>query len=151
MSKTSKQTNQENYSYTFQTSMNTDKVFEILVNVREWWTGIYGETIKGESSKLNDQFTYKAGEGAHYSEQKVVELKPNQSIAWLVTKSNLTFLSDPTEWEQTIIRFDLSRNGDGTDVTFTHVGLAPQIECYKACSAGWTGYLNNLRKKLEGV
>ena len=66
-----------------------------------------------------------------------------------MTDSKLTFLSDPGEWTNTKFGFDLSTEEEKTLITFTHEGLTPRIECYDQCSAGWTGYLNNLSKKLK--
>ena len=45
-----------------------------LLNVDQWWSGLYEETIKGKSHHLNDEFTFEAGQGMHYSKQKLVEL-----------------------------------------------------------------------------
>jgi hypothetical protein len=110
---------------------------------------LYEETIKGKSAKPGDEFTFKAGGGVHNTTQKLVELIPGKKIVWSVTKSKLSFLNDPAEWEGTKIRFDLSPDGNRTNITFTHEGLVPEIECYKDCSTGWTGYLDNLKKALK--
>jgi hypothetical protein len=139
----------ENFVYRFKSSKTPEAIFELLLNVEEWWSGLYEETIKGKSHKLNDEFSFKAGGGVHYTVQKLVELVPNKKIVWLVTDSKLTFLSDPGEWKNTKISFDISKEGDKTVVTFMHEGLTPQIECYDDCSTGWTGYLKNLEKKLK--
>ena len=139
----------KNYTYSFQTSKSTEEVFKTLLDVRKWWSGLYDETIKGESKKINDEFTFNAGAGAHYTRQKLVELIPDKKVAWLVTDSNLTFLKDSSEWNNTKICFELSPNGNKTNVQFTHEGLVPQIECYDQCSSAWTGYLDNLKKALK--
>jgi hypothetical protein len=138
----------ENFTYSFQSSKTPGEIFELLLHIDQWWSGFYEETINGKSEKLNDEFTFKAGRGAHYTKQKLVELVPNKKIAWLVTESNLTFLSDPAEWIGTKIYFDIANGGDKTKVTFTHEGLAPEVECYDQCSAGWTNYLGKLKNNL---
>lgn len=139
----------ENFSYQIISSKTPESIFELLLNVDQWWSGLYEETIKGKSHHLNDEFTFEAGQGMHYSKQKLVELVPNKKIAWLVTESKLTFLSDAGEWTNSKLLFDISKENNKTIVTFTHDGLTPQIECYDQCSSGWTGYLNNLKKKLK--
>ena len=96
------------FTYGFQTPQSADHVFKTLLDVRSWWTGIYDETIKGDSIKLNDEFTIQAGNGAHYTKQKLVEAVPNQRIVWLVTESNLNFAKEPDEWTNTKICFDIS-------------------------------------------
>ena len=140
---------QENFNYNFKTSKTVNEVFEILLDVKQWWSGLYEETIKGKSRKEEDEFTFKAGGGLHFTKQKLIELVPGKKIVWLVTESELTFLSDPGEWVGTKLRFDVLPNGKYTEVTFTHEGLVPQIECYNNCSAAWTGYLDNLKKALK--
>lgn len=139
----------ENYTYTFKSSKSPDEIFEILSDVKRWWFGLFDETIKGKSEKPGDEFTFKAGGGVHSTKQKLIEFVPAKTISWLITESNLTFLNDPSEWEGTKIRFDLVAGGKETQVTFTHEGLIPAIECYSSCSAAWNGYLDNLKKALS--
>lgn len=78
---------------------------------------------------------------------------PNEKITWLVTDSQLNFLQDKTEWTGTKNIFEISKQDDKTLLVFTHVGLVPEIECYKDCFSGWTYYLaslENLITKGEG-
>jgi uncharacterized protein YndB with AHSA1/START domain len=137
------------FVFSFQTSQSAEKVFNTLLDVRSWWTGLFGENIKGDSSQLNDEFTFKAGNGVHYTKQKLIEAEPNKRIVWLVTESNLNFVETPDEWTGTKIRFDISGQSGKTDVTFTHEGLVPKFECYNGCAGAWTQYLENLEKRLK--
>src|SRR6478609_7117543 len=137
---------QQNFTYTFKTPKGSDEVYKLLLNVRQWWSGLFDESFEGTSNKEGDEFTFKAGGGLHDTTQKLIELVPGKKIVWLVTKSNLSFLSDPTEWKGTKISFDLSVDGKGTQVTFTHEGLVPEVECYGDCTAAWTGYLDKLHE-----
>ena len=122
----------ENFTYSFRSSKTPNAIFELLLNVDQWWSGLFEETITGKSHTLNDEFSFKAGNGAHYSKQKLVELIPGKKIVWLVTDSRLGFLSEPAEWTNTKICFEISKQEDKTQVTFTHEGLTPVIECYEA-------------------
>ena len=139
----------KNFTYSFTSSKTPEEVFELLLHIEQWWFGKYEETIKGKSEKINDEFTFNAGGGAHYSKQKLVELIPNKKIVWLVTDSKLSFLRDTGEWIGTKICFDISTEDNKTKLTFTHDGLVPEIECYNACSGGWTQYLEQLKNKLK--
>ena len=84
----------DSYTNSFTSSKTSDEVFEALLNVQQWWTGFYEETIKGKSKRVDDEFIFKAGGGAHYSKQKLIELIPNKKIVWLVTDSKLNFLNN---------------------------------------------------------
>ncbi|HPM32163.1 MAG TPA: SRPBCC domain-containing protein [Chryseolinea sp.] len=140
--------NSKDYTFSLKSSDTSKNIFDTLLNVRSWWVGLYSETIKGDSKKLNDEFTFSAGGGAHYSKQKLVELIPDKKIVWLVTDSNLNFLEKSNEWTGTKICFEISQKTDITQITFTHQGLVPKIECYNSCASAWTQYLQNLAEKL---
>lgn len=137
------------YSYSFTTGESPKEIFDLLLDVEKWWSGIYEETITGSSQKINDEFSFSAGGGMHFSKQKLVELIPGKKIVWEVTESNLSFLDDPKEWQNTKIAFYLSEIENETQVTFIHEGLKPQIECYDQCTNAWAQYLNNLKARLK--
>src|SRR4051812_13244872 len=99
------------------------EVFNVIKNVRGWWSGLYGEKFEGKSDKVNDEFDYWAGEGLHYSRQKLVELIQDKKIVWLVTDSKLDFIKNKQEWNNTKICFEISRQDNKTLVRFTHLGL----------------------------
>jgi len=135
----------KNFEFSFVSSKQPNELFSFLVNPKNWWVGLFGEKITGKSEAIGDEFSFKAGEGMHYTKQKLVELIPSKKITWLVTESKLIFLENTNEWEGTRIRFDLEPSGKKTKVTFTHIGLLPEIECYDQCSSGWTEYLQKLK------
>ncbi|MEO6303531.1 MAG: SRPBCC domain-containing protein [Bacteroidia bacterium] len=131
----------KDFTTTILVDKSAQEVFNAIKNVRGWWSGLYGEEFKGNSEQLNDEFTFKAGEGMHYSKQKLVELIPDKKIVWLVTDSKLTFLEDKSEWTNTKICFEISKQGAKTKIQFTHLGLFPEIECYNSCAPAWTQYI----------
>jgi hypothetical protein len=139
----------KSFQYSFTTSKKPGEVFTHLIDPKNWWVGLFGETIEGESNQLDDEFSFRAGDGVHYSNQKLIELVTNKKIVWLVTESNLSFLKNTNEWAGTKICFDIEKETDKTKITFTHHGLIPQIECYGGCSGAWTQYLQNLKEHLQ--
>jgi Activator of Hsp90 ATPase homolog 1-like protein len=139
----------ENFQYSFITSKKASEVFAHLKNPKNWWVGLFGETIEGKSEDINDEFSFSAGDGVHYSNQKIIELLADKKIVWLVTESNLSFLKNPDEWAGTKICFDIEKVGDKTKLTFSHIGLIPHIECYGSCSSAWTQYMQNLLAHLN--
>jgi len=133
----------KNFTATLIVDQTPEEVFNVVRNVRGWWSGYYSEEIKGDTEELNDEFSFRAGGGAHYSRQKLIEVIPNKKIVWLVTDSKLDFLEKKDEWTGTKVSFDISTKGNKTELAFTHEGLTPEIECYNSCAPAWSQYLQN--------
>ncbi len=131
----------KDFTFTIVTDRAPKDVFDTVCNVRSWWSGIFSEEFTGSSEKLNDEFSFHAGEGAHYSKQKLVELIPGKRVAWNVEESALTFIENQSEWTGTKIAFDIAEKDGKTELTFTHHGLTPEAACYDSCAPGWTRYL----------
>jgi hypothetical protein len=109
------------------------EVFQSINNVSGWWTG----DIKGSTAGVGDEFNYRYG-ALHDSTQRVTEFVPNEKITWNVIAAKLTFVEDPREWVGTDLIFDLTPVEQGTEIRFTHRGLAPVLECYDQCSNAWS-------------
>ncbi len=137
------------FTTTFLVDQSPEEIFNDILNVRDWWSGLHSEEIEGSTKKLNDEFIFRAAGGAHYSQQKLVEAIPGKRIVWLVTDSKLSFLNKKDEWTGTRLCFDISRQGNKTEVRFTHLGLVPGIECYNGCSSTWPKYLEHLLSPLK--
>jgi len=133
----------QNFTTSLLVDQTPEEIFKAITNVRGWWSGYYSESFEGETEKLNDEFSFRAGDGAHYSKQKLVEVTPNKTVVWLVTESELTFLEKKDEWTGTKVIFEISKKGNQTQLSFTHEGLTPTVECYNACAPAWTQYVQN--------
>lgn len=126
----------QNYTVTITVSKPIHDTFKAINNVSKWWT----DDLTGSSQKLNDEFTVQFGD-IHKTAQKIIEFVPDRKVVWLVTESRLNFIEDKEEWKNTKISFELSGQGDKTEIHFTHIGLVPEVECFKSCSKGWDHYI----------
>jgi len=133
----------QNLTHAFTVHKTSDEAFAAINDVRAWWSG----DIDGVTDQLGAEWTYRYKD-MHYSKQRIVELIPGKKVVWLVVDSYLSFVKDKTEWNGTTITFDIAAKGDGTAVTFTHVGLAPDVECYEACSDAWGSYIKGSLRNL---
>lgn len=140
----------DNFTTTLLVDQSPEEVFDAIRNVRGWWSGLYSEVISGNTEELNEEFTFRAGGGAHYSRQKIVETIPGKKIVWLVTDSELRGLEKKDEWTGTKITFDISKQGEKTRLVFSHVGLVPAVECYDSCSPAWSQYVQERLLPLIG-
>ena len=134
----------EDFTTSFLVDQSPQEVFDAINNVRGWWTG----EIDGSTDKLGAEFTYRYKD-IHRSTQKIAELVPGRKVVWDVTDAQLNFVHDKTEWIGTKVVFEIARDGDKTEVRFTHVGLVPAFECYGGCSGAWGSLVNdNLRNLI---
>jgi len=123
----------QDFTATLVVAQTPKQVFEAINNPRNWWPG----EINGNTSKLNDEFTYRYKE-LHYSRQRIIEMVPDQKVVWLVTESIINYARDKNEWTGTKISFEIFEQDNKTQLLFTHLGLDPQIECFDSCSNSWS-------------
>jgi hypothetical protein len=135
--------NNQNLTLTISVDQSPEEVFAAVMNVRGWWS----EALEGRSAAVGDEFTYRY-EAVHRSTHRVIEAIPGKSVAWLTLEAELTHARNPAEWTGTEVRFDIAREGDTTELRFTHVGLTPDNDCFEACSRGWGHYVGDSLRRL---
>jgi hypothetical protein len=132
----------QNYSTSFTVDQSPEEVFDAINNVRGWWS----EEIDGDTNKLGEfKYHYK---DIHLSTMKITEFVPGKKVVWHVVDNYFSFVKDKSEWKDTDIVFEIAKNGDKTEIHFTHVGLVPQYECYSVCSDAWGTYINGSLRSL---
>ncbi|CAM3490723.1 SRPBCC domain-containing protein [Occultella aeris] len=132
----------QDYTTTIAVARAAEDVFADISDVGAWW-GV----IEGRADAVGAEFVYEVPD-IHYSKFRVTELVAGERIVWRVLDSRLTFVADEREWDGTEIHFDLAARSDGTDVTFTHVGLNPGGECYDVCSTAWQHFIERSLRTL---
>ncbi|HEX4851904.1 MAG TPA: SRPBCC domain-containing protein, partial [Puia sp.] len=63
---------------------------------------------------------------SHYSKSRVIELVPNKKVVWLVTESLRK--TDNFDWSGTKMIFEITPNGDKTQLKFTYDGVVLENE-----------------------
>ena len=137
----------QDYNYVFSTDITLVEALDAISRVTEWWASDF----EGSSQKLDDVFTVHFGEVSVTF--RIVEVVPGKKIVWLVTDCNLTWLKDIKEWNGTRLEWEVSTVKNKTQISMTHVGLVPGIECYNDCETGWNFHIGTSLFKLitEGV
>ena len=133
--------NNQDFSVTIWVEQKPETVYKTILDVRAWWSGLYGESFEGTAEKPGDEFSFLAGGGIHHTKQRLIELVPNKKLVWLVTDANLSFVDQADEWKGTRFGFHISEEGGRTKIVFTHAGLIPSFQCYESCAPAWTQYI----------
>jgi hypothetical protein len=133
---------QQNYQSSIAANFSPAEAFEAITLVNQWWA----KNFEGSAKKLDDTFTVRFGET--YVTFTITECIPDQKIAWHVTNCHLPWLSNKTEWNGTTVQFEITTIGEQTQITITHIGLIPELECFEACQAGWNEHFKGSLLKL---
>jgi hypothetical protein len=133
----------DDFTTAFTVNQTPEAAFAAITNVRGWWS----EEIDGRTDKLGAEFKYHFRD-IHRCTIKITELVSGKKVVWRVLDNYFNFTNDETEWTGTDIIFEISKEGDKTEIRFTHQGLVPEYECYDACTDGWVTYINGSLRDL---
>lgn len=133
----------KNYSATIEVEQSPEEAFSSINKVTKWWS----ENLEGNTENLNDEFVIDWGQG-NFVAFKIIESVPGKKVRWLVTDSNLHWLADKKEWSNTEMDFTISPADGKTRISFAHVGLVPEVECYDMCVKGWDQYFKGSLREL---
>ena len=128
--------NNQNFTATILVTQSPVEVFNAINNPKVWWS----DEIEGDADKLNGEWTYHFDDN-HRSKMKTIEMIPGKKVTWLVEENYFKSIKDKNEWVGNKITFEISKQGDKTQLTFTQIGLTPAYECYNACNYAWTGFI----------
>lgn len=132
----------QDYNTAIAVNVAAEEAFTSINSVSDWWSA----SFEGRSGKLNDVFTVRFGEV--FITMKVVELIPYRKIGWEVTDCYKPWLKDKKEWNGTKISWEISAGKNATEISFTHIGLVPGLECYDGCAKAWSFYVKESLFKL---
>ena len=133
----------QHYTATFAVDQTPEQVFAAITNVRGWWS----EQIDGRTDQVGAEFKYHYRD-VHRARFKITEFVPAKKIVWHVVENYFDFVEDKTEWMGTDVVFEIGKQGDKTELRFTHVGLVPAYECYSVCTDAWGSYVKGSLRDL---
>lgn len=135
--------NNKSFTTTVLVNQSPTEVFNAITNVRGWWS----EEIEGGTANLNDQFNYHYKD-VHNCTVKLIEVIADKKVVWHVLDNTFSFVKDKKEWTNTKMIFEITKQGDKTQLQFTHEGLTTEFECYEICTESWGNYINSSLRNL---
>ncbi len=133
----------KDYNCTFRVPKTAQEVYHAAGNVAGWWMA----NAEGSTKAADDVFDIRLSETSWVS-FRVTEAIPGRRLVWLVTDCLLDWLKDIKEWKDTTITFEITANDGGAQVSMTHAGITPDVECYESCRKGWDQYVGTSLVKL---
>lgn len=113
----------------------------------KWWTpGSNAITVVGETITFRFDPTYWVMRAISLIPEKYVELECIEAhhIHDGLPSSILE------EWAGTKLKWDIRKQEGHTEITLTHEGLEPSLDCYEICEEGWDFFfVNSLKKYLD--
>ena len=128
----------QNFTTVLLVDQTPEAVFNAINNVSGWWS----EEIEGSTNKLHAEFKYHY-EDVHSCKMRIIEFIPNEKVVWLVADNYFKFTTDKSEWKDTKVIFEISKQNNKTQLRFTHLGLVPEYECYDICRDAWSNYIQS--------
>lgn len=125
-----------NFTVSILVGQSPAEVFKAVNNPRAWWS----DSIEGSPEQLNNEWDYHFGDN-HRSKLKTIEIVQDKKVVWLVLENYFKNAKNQSEWVGDKITFEISRQGDKTELIFTQIGLVPTCDCYKSCDWAWTGFV----------
>lgn len=125
----------KNYQASIMVDAGAEDVYNKIADVDGWWA----QNFTGSAKAIGDAFTVRFGDT--FVDFRITEAVPGTKVAWHVTNCWLPWQNDKTEWNGTTVVFELAEHAGKTTVDMTHIGLTPEVECYKNCENGWNRHI----------
>jgi hypothetical protein len=132
----------QDYQYKVSAHVSAEEAYLKVARVSDWWN----KASTGDAQKVGD--TFHVDWGQTWVDFKVVDAAPNKRVVWYVVDCQLPWLKNQKEWKDTQVVWELSAANGTTEVTMTHVGLTPAVECFGTCEAGWNFHVGESLLKL---
>ncbi|MFV2015081.1 MAG: hypothetical protein ACC656_06620 [Candidatus Heimdallarchaeota archaeon] len=115
-----------------------EQSYELLTNqIGTWWT-----SPESKANSIGDEPTFRFGDA--FWTMKVINLEKNRVVRWKCIVAHHVDTNVPieaiNEWEGTEIEFIIRQHEQGSEISLTHYGLIPSLNCFTICQAGWDYY-----------
>ncbi len=132
----------KNFQSSITVKATAEEAFDKIGHVSEWWS----TNVEGDPLQAGAFFTVRFGKT--FSIFKTLEIIPGKKIVWHVVESYLPLFKHANQWDDTKLVWDIAAQHDKTQITMTHIGLTPEIECFYDCEKGWNYYIKESLAKL---
>jgi hypothetical protein len=138
------------FKKTINVKTSNEKVFKaITTDVNKWW----GNVDNKMANKIGSEFSVFFEENTEWR-FVISELREFSHVTWKCIYANHSFSGlkgIKEEWLNSEIIFVCKVQKDNmVQLSFTHKGLTPDLNCYEICNAGWTHFIvNSLKQYLE--
>jgi Activator of Hsp90 ATPase homolog 1-like protein len=130
----------QDYENRIETSAGLEAAFDALTTLEglsAWWTPASGDATAG------GELIFSFG-ADRLAVMHVDVAEPKVGVRWTTTACHVS------DWVGTSPQFDLEPLAEGgTAITFRHVGLTTQLECWSDCNSGWNHFISSLRTYLD--
>lgn len=125
-----------------------DRVYAAIVTPEKWWTRF--ANVSCEEGGVSE-FRFPAD--GFFAAMKNLRLEPGRLVEWECVRQVHppdSGFRQRSEWEGTRIRFEIEPAGERKcRLHFEHLGLCPNLDCYRACDDAWQTYIISLRQLIE--
>ncbi|MCO1335375.1 SRPBCC domain-containing protein [Microbulbifer sp. OS29] len=126
------------YTTSFLSPATPERAYRVVAEqMPHWWTPTSAPFLAvGDTAKTGfDGQSYWVFRAKALIPQKLIELECIESF--MVSEQ----VDTPREWEGSTLRFEFVEQPGGIRLTFTHIGLRPEMKCWNMCKRGWDHYL----------
>ena len=128
------ETTTEDFRATKTFASDPNAVFAALTDIdalTAWWVPAAGGASAG------DTLRFLMGDSE-------VVMRVDEAAAPSTVRWSVLVCEPEADWVGTSITFEIAPAGTGSELSFRHDGLTPQLPCFDRCHAGWTYYLASL-------
>lgn len=128
-----------------------DAFHAVTKQMDQWWT----TTTEGDLDQVGDKTTVRFLPDFGFWTFEAALVKSGERLEMLCVDAHHKVEGQPEEidreWLGTTIIWDFSSVDGKTEVTMTHDGLTPELNCWDICLDGWDHFFkNSLKAFLNG-